>query len=132
MLISHSNLVGDLKFHRYLHNTYQLPARMIVNGQNEQGHINSEEGSTQGDVPAMQMYAIGTRPLVDKLGDAVDPQSCKQVWYADDSAAAGTIMEVKKWCVELNDQEPKYGYYPKAAKTVFCGFSLYVAHRGPF
>ena len=27
-------------------------------------------------------------------------------------------MEVKKWWVELNDQGPKYGYYPKAAKTV--------------
>ena len=83
-------------FYRYLHNTYQMPARMIVNGQNEQDYIKSEEGSTQGDVPAMQMYATGTRPLVDGLGEVVDPQFCKQVWYADDSAAAGKTMEVEE------------------------------------
>ena len=105
-------------FYRYLHNTYQMPARMIVNGQNEQDYIKSEEGSTQGDVPAMQMYATGTRPLVDGLGEVVDPQFCKQVWYADDSAAAGKTMEVKKWWDKLNTEGPKYGYYPKPSKTV--------------
>ena len=80
--------------------------------------IKSEEGSTQGDVPAMQMYATGTRPLIDRLGDVVDSQVCKQAWYADDSAAAGKTVEVKKWWDELNAEGPKYGYYPKPSKTV--------------
>ena len=49
-------------FYRYLSNTYQLPARMIINDQETTDTILSEEGSTQGDVTAMQMYAIGIRP----------------------------------------------------------------------
>ena len=98
-------------FHRYLANTYQLPAKMIINdrdGQNED--ILSEEGSTQGDVPAMAMYAIGTKPLLDKLMLAVDPQKCKQVLYADDSSSGGKIREMKKWWDELTSFGTKFGY----------------------
>ena len=104
-------------FHRYLANTYQLPAKMIINDQNNQNdNILSEEGSTQGDVPAMAMYAIGTKPLLDKLMSVVDKQICKQVWYADDSASGGKIMEIRKWWQELTVTGPKYGYYPNAKK----------------
>ena len=106
-------------FHRYLANTYQLPAKMIINdrdGQNED--ILSEEGSTQGDVPAMAMYAIGTKPLLDKLMHAVDTQQCKQVWYADDSSSGGKIREMRKWWDELTSSGPKYGYFPKPCKTI--------------
>ena len=46
-------------FYRYLANTYQLPAKMIINEQTGHDEILSEEGSTQGDVTAMGMYAIG-------------------------------------------------------------------------
>ena len=65
--------------HRYLHNTYQLSAKMIINDLNGQNDdILSDEGSTQGDVPAMDMYAIGTKPLLAELGAMVDPEICKQ------------------------------------------------------
>ena len=85
-------------FHRYLANTYQLPARLIISGQDGQtDDILSEEGSTQGDVPAMAMYAIGTKLLLDKLMSVVDKKRCKQVWYADYSASGGEIVEIKKW-----------------------------------
>ena len=92
---------------------------MIINdrdGQNED--ILSEEGSTQGDVPAMAMYAIGTKPLLDKLMHAVDTQQCKQVWYADDSSSGGKIREMRKWWDELTSSGPKYGYFPKPCKTI--------------
>ena len=106
-------------FHRYLANTYQLPARLIINGHNgEIDDILSEEGSTQGDVPAMAMYAIGTKPLLDKLGTVVDVRKCRQVWYADDSGSGGKIIELKKWWDELNSTGPKFGYYPKPSKTI--------------
>ena len=106
-------------FHRYLANTYQLPAKMIINNKNGMSDdILSDEGSTQGDVPAMAMYAIATKPLLDKLRDVVDPDKCKQVWYADDSSGAGQIPEIKKWWDELNVSGPKYGYYPKPSKTI--------------
>ena len=106
------------KFHRYLENTYQLPARMFINDQKGQEMIFSEEGSTQGDVPAMAMYAIGTKPLIDKLHEAVNQKDCKQAWYADDSTSAGKISELRVWWDKLNELGPKYGYHPKASKTV--------------
>ena len=92
---------------------------MIINDHN--GHIDdilSEEGSTQGDVVAMAMYALGTKPLLDKLVDIVDQSKCRQVWYADDSSSAGKIKEMKKWWDELCSTGPKYGYYPKPEKTI--------------
>ena len=64
-------------FHRYLENTYQLPAKMIINDNTGQcDDIVSEEGTTQGDVPAMAMYAIGTKPLLDKLLAVVNNDIC--------------------------------------------------------
>ena len=43
---------------------------------------------------------------------------CKQSWHADDSNAAGKLREIKKWWDTLLLYGPKYGYYPKAIKTV--------------
>ena len=106
-------------FYKYLFNTYQQPAKLIVNDTNGvSDEILSDEGSTQGDVPAMVMYAIGTKPLVDKLGTVVDLVNCKQAWFADDSSSAGKIAEIKKWWDTLNHIGPKYGYFPKPSKTI--------------
>ena len=41
-----------------------LVAEMRQTGHEE---LMSEEGSTQGDVTAMAMYALGNKPLLDKL-----------------------------------------------------------------
>ena len=71
---------------------------MIINDHEKTDHILSEEGSTQGDVSAMAMYAIGIRPLIDTLNTSTDTTKCQQVWYADDSTAAGKIKEMRKWC----------------------------------
>ena len=106
-------------FYKYLFNTYQLPAKLIINDTNgTSDELLSDEGSTQGDVPAMAMYAIGTKPLVDKLGEVVDPANCKQVWFADDSSSAGKIVDIKKWWDTLYTIGPKYGYFPKPSKTI--------------
>ena len=70
-------------FFRYLSNTYQMPAKMIINDQEKTDHILSEEGSTQGDVTAMAMYAIGIRPLIDTLHASTDPSKCQQVCKID-------------------------------------------------
>ena len=104
-------------FYRYLKNTYQLPAKMIINDQTGHEELLSEEGSTQGDVTAMAMYAIGTKPLLDELAEAVDQNDCKQAWYADDSSGAGKLAVMRKWWDILNSSGPKYGYFPNAQKT---------------
>ena len=82
-------------------------------------HILSDEGSTQGDVAAKAMYAIGIRSLIDKLNNDMERKTCSQVWYADDSSCAGKLLETRKWWETLNMSNPKFGYFPKPSKSVF-------------
>jgi len=42
----------------------------------------------------------------------------KQVWYADDSSAVGSLAGVKKWWEYLQANGPDFGYCPKPAKTI--------------
>ena len=105
-------------FHRFLSNTYQIPAELHLNDNTGSESILSDEGSTQGDVAAMGMYAVGTRPLIDILNEHIDNTRCMQAWYADDSSSAGKLLEIRKWWEELNRAGPKFGYYPKPSKTV--------------
>ena len=105
-------------FFRYLSNTYQTPSKMIINDQVKVDHVLSEEGSTQGDVAAMGMYAVGIRPLINILNEGTDSSLCQQVWYADDSSAAGQLKEMRKWWDILNMAGPKFGYFPKPSKTI--------------
>lgn len=106
-------------FYRYLSNTYQKPAKLVIPGEDDKYDILlSEEGTTQGDVAAMSMYGLGMKPLTDKLGSVVDKSVCKQVWYADDSTSGGELAEMKKWWDELCTSGPKYGYHPLPLKTI--------------
>jgi hypothetical protein len=72
-------------YNRYIHNTYQCPAELVVNGKSINGHISSEEGVTQGDVCAMAMYGVSTKPIIMKLQKDTDINKCRQCWYADDA-----------------------------------------------
>ncbi len=103
-------------FYTYLNNTYKTPSKLYVDNSNE--IILSEEGTTQGDPDAMPMYAIASRPIIDKLDETCNTEITKQCWYADDSAAASTLEELKKWWDTLCDVGPMYGYFPKPSKTV--------------
>ena len=105
-------------FHRYLHNTYQKPAKLIIAGDKTHETIYSDEGCTQGDVASMGLYGLGIKPLVDKLGESIDVVKCIQSWYADDSSCAGELYEIKKWWDNLCVAGPKYGYFPLPKKTV--------------
>ena len=95
-----------------------MPAKMFINDQEKTDNIWSDEGTTQGDVTAMAMYAVGTRPLINTLQERTDASKCQQVWYADDSSAAGKLREIRKWWDVLNEYGPKYGYFPKPSKTI--------------
>ena len=105
-------------FYQYLHNTYQAPAQLIIPGETSYETIYSEEGCTQGDVAAMGKYGIATKPLINKLAQEVDSSKCKQVWYADDSSAAGKLLEMRKWWDTLCQNGPSYGYFPLPSKTI--------------
>ena len=89
-------------------NTYRSPSRLFVGGQ----CLLSKVGTTQGDPLAMAMYAIGTKPLIDRLNGI-----SKQVRYADNSAAGSTVENIKRWWDELVEFGPLYGYYLNSSKT---------------
>ena len=73
----------------------------------------SQEGTTQGDPLAMAMYAIATVPLIEKLQST----NTKQVWYADDATAGGTLLNLKAWWTMLSSSGPSYGYFVNPGKT---------------
>ena len=105
---------------KYLVNTYRSPSKLFVNGTNG-SYIMSEEGTTQGDNAAMNFYACSTKPLIAHLGN-VDVyrhrgvEKVQQVWYADDSSAAGKLESLFEWWTELNNWGPLLGYYPAPEK----------------
>ena len=66
-------------------NSYRSPNELFVNGD----IILSQEGTIQGDPLAMPMYGLATIPLIRRLDGL-----CKQIWYADNSAAIGTVEQL--------------------------------------
>ena len=103
------------EFSTYLINTYREPSKLFVAGSSE--HVWSEEGTTQGDNSAMGFYACSLTPLVSSYRH-LKKEMPKQVWYADDGAAGGTLIQLQDWWVQLCKEGPCFGYFPKPAKTV--------------
>ena len=89
-------------------NTYRLPPSLYINGE----AITSSEGTTQGDPLAMSMYTIAILPLIMELDNL-----SKQLWFADDAAAAGRLQALKQWWDMLAERGPKYGYFVNPSKT---------------
>lgn len=59
------------------------------------------------------MYAVAVTPLIRQLEDG----NIKQVWYADDATAGGSLQVLRGWWDQMLDIGPAFGYYPNAAKT---------------
>ena len=62
----------------------------------------------------MPFYALVTIPLILHLDGAED---LKQVWYADDASATGSLSSIHTWWNELSSVCPGYGYFSNASKT---------------
>ena len=92
-----------------LTNCYRSHASLFVGGQ----ELLSMEGTTQGDPLSMAMFALASIPLIN----AIQTKESTQVWLADDSNAAGSLLAVRQWWDKLTTHGPKYGYFPKAVKT---------------
>ena len=92
----------------FLVNTYKSSSALYVMGDT----LVSEEGTTQGDLMAMPMYALATLPLIDCL-----PKILTQVWYADDACACDSVSALHNWYKHLCNLGPCYGYNVNAAKT---------------
>ena len=95
---------------KVLINTYRHNPLLYIDGE----VLFSQEGTTQGDPLAMAMYAIGTLPLIHCLNS---DQQVKQIWYADDATAGGTLHNLQGWWNQLLQSGPDFGYYANAPKT---------------
>ena len=60
----------------------------------------------------MPMYGLATIPLIQRLSG-----HCKQVWYADDSAAFGSLEHLRSWWDKLTTEGPSFGYFANPSKT---------------
>ena len=52
--------------------------------------VKVSEGTTQGDLLAVAMYALAVTPLIDSLHH--HHQNVSQAWFADDATAAGQLI----------------------------------------
>ena len=94
---------------KILINTYRENIKLFIGGDT----LLSQEGTTQGDPLAMAMYAIAITPLIRSLED----EETKQVWFADDATAGGSLQGLRRWWDRLVNRGPAYGYHPNPAKT---------------
>ena len=93
----------------FVYNCYIVPAGLLIIGGCK---LRSQEG-TQGDPTAMGTYAIGLTPMINELLDL--HSAVKSVAFSDDLTGAGKSL--KLWWDQLRLNGPKYGYYPKPAKS---------------
>ena len=91
-----------------LTNTYRSASHLFIDGSS----LLSQEGTTKGNLLAMPMYAIGIIPVIQHLKGLA-----RQVWYADDAAAGGSLLQLKDWWSELLSFGHHFGYHVNAAKT---------------
>ena len=90
-------------------NTYRQDTSLHIQGKT----VMSQEGTVQGDPLSTCIYAIGLRPLIDRINH----QDTKQLWYVDDAAATGTLDALYEWWSKLINEGPKFGYLPNPQKT---------------
>jgi hypothetical protein len=127
------------EFATYLINTYRRPAKLFLPGGE---HITSNEGTTQGDNCASGFYSISTMLMIKELALI---SNTKQIWYADDGGAGGTLEGLRQWWDKIVQLGPDIGYFPNAGKTwliikpefiieaevLFSGTGIKITSEGP-
>ena len=91
-----------------LTNTYHSASHLFIDGTS----LLSREGTTKGDPLPMPIYAISVVPVIRQLMGMA-----KQVWYADDTAAGGSLLQLKDWWSGLLSFSRHFGYHVDAVKT---------------
>ena len=72
----------------FISNSYREPTDLFINNR----CIKTQEGTTQGDTPAMAMYGIAILPLIERVREI----DVMQKGYTDDGNSAGSIDNLKK------------------------------------
>ena len=95
----------------FVNNLYSSQAQLFV--ANSEETILSKEGTTQGGPESMGFYAASTITLATpRVSD-----NSKQIFYADDGSAGGSLDSLHSWWSRLQQDGPPLGYFPNAGKT---------------
>ena len=83
-------------------------ARLFIVGNHE---IKSSEGTTQGDLTAMGIYALGVTHLIHFLSKFIfiNEHKSKEVAFIDDFTVVGRTSEIKAYWDILKQQRPLFG-----------------------
>ena len=83
--------------------------------------IKSNEETTQGDPVAVAIYALGMTPLIMVMVELVSTKcvDIKMVAFADGFSAAAKLKSLPQLWTTLLEAGPKFGYFPKLAKSWF-------------
>ena len=87
--------------------------RLFITGGKE---ISSNKGTTQEDLIAMRMYALGLMPLLtstisNNTGNVI------QIAFPDDLTGVGKIHELTEWWKNVLYYDPYLGYYVNVSKS---------------
>ena len=110
MMINRKVMLHNIQYvcpSMYVHsyNSYSVTSVLFVQGGKE---IISAEGTTQGDPPAIQMYAVSITPLLNKIKNG-DTNNIKHAAFADDISGAEKIEELRKWWENNTTHGPLLG-----------------------
>ena len=122
LLVDSTNVFNALNLQTALHNirclclpiatilinSYRAPTELFVDGD----IILLQEGTTHSDLLAKTIYGLATIPLITRLD-----RICKQVWYAHDSAAFGTIEQLRGRWERLTTEGTSFSYFANCSKT---------------
>jgi hypothetical protein len=113
--------VGHLwpKARRFAYNIHRHDIICIVRTEpgKDMEILYSREGITQGGVMGMSLYGIATLPLARSMRQAIP--DALQPWFADDSSAVGTAKQSAQCLLHLQQEGPRYGYFPEATKCIY-------------
>jgi hypothetical protein len=113
--------VGHLwpKARRFAYNIHRHDIICIVRTEpgKDMEILYSREGITQGGVMGMSLYGIATLPLARSMRQAIP--DALQPWFADDSSAVGTAEQAAQCLLHLQQEGPRYGYFPEASKCIY-------------
>ena len=90
-------------------NTYRSNVDVFVGGET----IHSTEGTTQGDLLAVVIYAVAVTSLLC----CVQEDNMKQIWFADDASGGGKLPKLKVWLDNLSKYGRMYGCFVNLPKT---------------
>ena len=99
----------------YISNCYSTPSRLFVLGGVE---ILSSEGTTEGDLLSMPVYAIGITPLLEVIKPSTSgDHGVKHAAFADDLGGACELWHLRRWWDNIVIVGPKLGHYPNVSKS---------------